>query len=81
MPETRRKILIKNLDWSKIVVIFPDTVSKEFLVKAIVKNFINKEKYIRRKTKECKRRDHRIKLVEEIKRNIRPRNFKALVLV
>ena len=40
--------------------------SFQFLVK--VKNFINKERCGSRKTKECKRRDHKIK------------SFKALVL-
>ena len=29
---------------------------------------------------EYKRRDHKVKLVEEIKRNIRQPNFKALIL-
>ena len=50
--------------------------SKEFLVKVKVKNFINKmgrcwskERCGSRKAKECKRRDHKIKLVEEIKKN------------
>ena len=50
--------------------------SKEFLVKVKVKNFINKmgrcwskERYGSRKAIECKRRDHKIKLVEEIKKN------------
>ena len=31
------------------------------------------------KTKECKRRDHKIKLYEKIKKNIQP-DFKTLVL-
>ena len=42
-----------------------------FLVKVIVKNFITKERCGSRKTKECKRRDHKIKLVEEISKNMR----------
>ena len=50
----------------------------QFLVK--VKNFINKERCGNRKTKECKIRDHKIKLFEEIKKNIRQPDFKALVL-
>ena len=52
--------------------------SFQFLVK--VKNFINKERCGSRKTKECKRRDHNIKLFEKIKKNIRQPDFKALVL-
>ena len=53
--------------------------SKEILVFK-VKNSINKERCGSRKTKECKRHDHKIKLFEEIKRNIRQHDFKALVL-
>ena len=49
--------------------------------KGKVKNLINKERCGSRKTKECKRRDHKIKLVQEIKKNIRQPDFKALVLV
>ena len=49
----------------------------QFLVK--VKNFINKERCDSRKTKERKRRDHKIKLFEEIK-DMRQPDFKALVL-
>ena len=45
----------------------------------LVKNFVNKERCGSRKTKERKRFDHKIKLVEEIK-NIRQPNFKASVL-
>ena len=45
-----------------------------------VKNFINKERRSSCKTKECKRRDHNIKLSEEIKKNIPQPDFKALVL-
>ena len=44
------------------------------------KNFINKERYGSHKINECKRYDHRIKLFEEIKKNIRQPDFKALVL-
>ena len=51
-----------------------------FFVKVIVKNFINKERCGSRKTKECKRCDHKIKLVEEIKKNMQQPNFKTLVL-
>ena len=32
------------------------------------------------KTKECKRRDHKIKLYEKIKKNIQQPDFKTLVL-
>ena len=53
--------------------------SKEFLVLIKAKNLINKERCGSRKTKECERRDHKIKLVEEIKKNIRQPDFKALV--
>ena len=42
-----------------------------------VKNFINKERFGSRKTKECKRRDHKIKFFEEIK-NIRQPDFEAV---
>ena len=49
-------------------------------MKAKVPNFINKERCGSRITKECKRHDHKIKLVEEIKRNTQQPNFKALVL-
>ena len=45
----------------------------------MVKSFINKEGCGSRKTKECKRHDHKIKSVGEIK-NIQQPNFKALVL-
>ena len=41
---------------------------------------LNKERCENRKTKECKRRDHKIQLVEEIQKNMRQPNFKALVL-
>ena len=54
--------------------------SKKFLVEVIVKNFINKKGCGSRKTKECKRRDSETKLVEEIKKNTRQSNFKALSL-
>ena len=54
--------------------------SKEFLVKVIVKHFINEERCGSSKTKECKRCDHKIKWVEEIEKNIRKPNFKVLVL-
>ena len=50
----------------------------QFLVK--VKNFISKERCGSRKTRECKRRDHKIKLFEEIKKNMRQPDFKALIL-
>ena len=53
---------------------------KEFLVEVIVKKFSNKERSGNRKKKEWKIRDHKTKLVEEIKRNIRQSYFKALVL-
>ena len=43
-----------------------NTSLQKVLVKVIVKNFINKERCGSRKTKECKRRNHKIKLVEEI---------------
>ena len=43
------------------------TCLQRVLVKVIVKNFINKERCGCRKTKECKRRGRKIKLVEEIK--------------
>ena len=49
-----------------------------FLVK--VKNFISNKRCGSRKTKECKRRDHKTKLFEDIKKNIRQADFKALVL-
>ena len=39
--------------------------------RVIVKNFIYKEKYESHKIKECKRRDRKIELAEEIKNNIR----------
>ena len=52
--------------------------SFQFLVK--VKNFTNKERCGSHKTKECKRRDRKIKLFEEIKKNMQQPNFKALVL-
>ena len=48
-----------------------------FLVKVIVKKFITKERYGSRKTKKCKRCDHKIKLVEGIKKNIQQSNFKV----
>ena len=54
--------------------------SKEFLVKVIVKNFINKEICGKCKTKEWKKLDHKTKLVEELNKNIRQPSFKALVL-
>ena len=53
--------------------------SKEFLVFK-VKIFINKERFGSRKTKDCKRRDHKIKFFEEIKKSIRQPDLKALVL-
>ena len=52
--------------------------SLQFLVK--VKNFINKGRCGSRKTKKYKRRDHKIKLFEEIKKNMKQPDFKALVL-
>ena len=52
--------------------------SFQFLVK--VKNFINKERCGSRKTKERKRRDLKIKLSEEMKKDMRQPDFKALVL-
>ena len=51
------------------------------LVKAIVKNLINKEKCGSCKTKKCKRCDHKIKFVSEIERNIQQLNLEALVSI
>ena len=51
--------------------------SFQFLDK--VKNFINKERCGSCKTKECKNPDHKIKLFEKIRKNIRQLDFKALV--
>ena len=45
--------------------------SKKFLVKVIIKNFFNKERCGSCKTKEYKRLDQKIKLVDKIKKNIR----------
>ena len=53
---------------------------KSFQILVEVKNFINKEKCGSRKTKECKRRDHKVKLFEEIKKSIRQPDFKVLIL-
>ena len=51
-----------------------------FSFQLIVKNFIDKERCSSCKTKESKRRDHNVKLFQEIKKNIRQPDFKALVL-
>ena len=45
-------------------------LQRVLLLKVIVRNFINKENSGSCKKKECKRIDHKIKLVEEIKKNI-----------
>ena len=68
-----------NVIFNKTVTKLVTILTKYFLQYLNPTSYLNKERFVSRKTKQYKRCDHRIKLVEEIK-NIRQPNFKTSVL-